>query len=112
MTYASGEWVWDARQGEVTTVYRASNGVVPIAKIATGFAQKFELEQRSNIRLIVAAPQLLQALQDCVFVMQRDLKGLALIQSELMRAVLAISVATEREPTTIGATEQCQSSAA
>lgn len=47
----------------------------------------------ANARLIVAAPILLEALIDCVRVMQRDLNGLAVIQPELRQAIAALAKA-------------------
>lgn len=50
-------------------------------------------ETRANADLIMAAPDLLDALIQCVAVMDRDLNGLAVIQPELMKAKGAIAKA-------------------
>ena len=49
---------------------------------------------KANARLIAAAPNLLDALIDCVAVMESELKGLAVIQPELAYARAAIAKAT------------------
>ena len=48
----------------------------------------------ADARLIAAAPDLLDALIDCVAVMESELKGLAVIQPELAYAKSAIAKAT------------------
>lgn len=51
-------------------------------------------EEFANARLIAAAPELLEALEDCVAVMDRELAGLKAIQPELSSARAAIAKAT------------------
>ena len=51
-------------------------------------------EEFANARLIAAAPDLLEALKDCVAVMDRELAGLKAIQPELSSARAAIAKAT------------------
>ena len=51
-------------------------------------------EEFANARLIAAAPELLDALEDCVAVMDRELAGLKAIQPELSSARAAIAKAT------------------
>lgn len=47
----------------------------------------------ANALLMAAAPDLLEALIDCVLVMQRELSGLEVIQPELRQAESAIAKA-------------------
>jgi hypothetical protein len=51
----------------------------------------------ADIRLLVAAPDLLNALHDCVSVMERELGGLRVIQPELAKARAAIAKAEGSE---------------
>jgi hypothetical protein len=51
-------------------------------------------EQNANARLIAAAPELLDALKDCIQLMKLDLEGLAFVQPELKKAMAAIEKAT------------------
>ncbi len=50
--------------------------------------------RKEEAALIAAAPELLTALHDCVLVMERDLNGLTVIQTELQNARAAIAKAT------------------
>jgi hypothetical protein len=52
----------------------------------------------ANARLIAAAPDLLEALLDCIFVIERDLNGLPIMQPELRQARAAIVKATGGQP--------------
>ena len=52
------------------------------------------VQTKANASLIAAAPDLLEALQDCERVMSAELKGLLVIQPELKNARAAIAKAT------------------
>ena len=52
------------------------------------------VKTKANAHLIAAAPDLLEALKDCVAVMDRELAGLKVIQPELSAARAAIAKAT------------------
>nr|WP_203723357.1 hypothetical protein [Citrobacter freundii] len=59
------EWT-DGDTANITSDYRSDNSIVPIAQIdgggsESGFDSEFSLEQKSNARLIAAAPDLLEA---------------------------------------------------
>lgn len=51
-------------------------------------------ELSANARLIAAAPELLDALKDCIQLMKLDLECLAFVQPELKKAMAAIEKAT------------------
>ena len=78
--YTPGPW----NIGHSTVVLMVSRGVIGISHD----------EEFANARLIAAAPDLLEALKDCVAVMDRELAGLKVIQPELSAARAAIAKAT------------------
>lgn len=58
----------------------------------------FEIDETmANARLICAAPDLLEALEDCVKVMEAELYGLAVIQPELAAAKAALEQAKGKQ---------------
>ena len=61
---------WIIREGDfteaefvITTEGREDNGVVPICEINCDFEGKVGIEQKANVKLLRAAPELLQALK-------------------------------------------------
>ena len=62
--------------------------------VAQVFTHLVQGRNEANARLIASAPDLLEALEDCVAVMDRELAGLKVIQPELSAARAAIAKAT------------------
>jgi hypothetical protein len=85
-----GPWKWFETEDGRCRINPEGGGLV-IAECAV--MEPFSEEQRSNARLIAAAPDLLEALHDCVSVMERELGGLRVIQPELAKARAAIDKA-------------------
>ena len=67
---------------------------IPGGETSGPFFVENRAECDANARLIAAAPELLEALEDCVAVMDRELAGLKAIQPELSSARAAIAKAT------------------
>lgn len=64
------EWT-DGDTANITSDFRSDNSIVPVAQISgggseSGFDSDFSLEQKANATLIAAAPELLEALQECL----------------------------------------------
>ena len=70
------------------TIGTAQGLMVAVATTGAG------VQTKANAILIAAAPDLLEALQDCERVMSEELKGLLVIQPELKNARAAIAKAT------------------
>ena len=100
--YTPGPWrigslaSWDGYTGRPFRNVWAGDGdeAVCIARaIGEGSGPQLS-DVDADARLIAAAPDLLEALEDCVAVMDRELAGLKVIQPELSAARAAIAKAT------------------
>jgi len=67
--HTQGPWYFDKETDEVTCTARANKAC--IAQVETGWDEPFEIEQQANARLIAAAPELLEALQEVVAISDR-----------------------------------------
>lgn len=92
--WTPGPWNYPEHPKGVSTLIYAELGgnpeAFPVASATYGVPDE---ERKANARLIAAAPELLEALEDCVAVMDRELAGLKAIQPELSSARAAISKA-------------------
>ena len=62
--FTPGPWLFDDEHEEVTSEARRRKGLTRIATVNLGWSEPFNSEQNANARLIAAAPDLLEALQD------------------------------------------------
>ena len=97
--HTPGPWHRDARSGPGCDVRAASGRKVALcwglaSNNASNYRPGYRAECDANAHLIAAAPDLLEALKDCVAVMDRELAGLKVIQPELSAARAAIAKAT------------------
>ena len=94
--HTPGPWVVDP--DSPTDISPADDLRLGIASIChadeAGGRWEFGQQSKANAKLIAAAPDLLEALQDCERVMSEELKGLLVIQPELKNARAAIAKAT------------------
>ena len=97
--FTPGPWHanWTRLNGKAIGFHVADEthgSIRPICEFYDGTEAMPPEEVEANARLIAAAPDLLEALQDCERVMSEELKGLLVIQPELKNARAAIAKAT------------------
>ena len=90
--HTPGPWIWE---DEHRGLFGAGpdNTVLDYASYE-GMCLHWNNRRDANARLIAAAPDLLDALKDCIQLMKIDLEGLAFVQPELKKAMAAIEKAT------------------
>ena len=89
--HTPGPWFTTGTRGTRYVEARIGFGLQEVA--ACGPTEKAG-QQEANARLIAAAPLLLDALRDCVALIERDMPGDRAAQPELIAARAAIAAAT------------------